>query len=55
MAAIDGMLYLNQLNIKLIPSSEVDQILQPNPKNEVEYDLKQFVKIKRGLYHGDYA
>jgi transcription elongation factor SPT5 len=53
--AIEGLMALNKDFIKLIPAKEVHSVFIPDPNNDCSVKIRDFVRIKRGLYKGDLA
>lgn len=53
--AIKGMKVLNMNSVEIIPVKEITQIFTPDPSKNINLEVGQFVRVKRGLYDGDLA
>lgn len=53
--AIKGLKILNMNSVNIIPVKEITQIFTPDPSKNVNIEVGQFVRIKRGIYDGDLA
>lgn len=53
--AIRGLKALNMNSVDIIAVKEITQIFAPDPRNNINLQTGQFVRVKRGLYDGDLA
>ena len=51
--AIKGIKILNMNQVDIIGVKEVTQVFTPDPKRNLDIEVGQFVRVKRGLYDGD--
>ena len=53
--AIKGMKLLNMNSVEVMAVKEITTIFAPDLSREINLEIGQFVRVKRGLYDGDLA